>query len=226
VICFSDLRGFTTLAESLEPEALIRVLNDLFNCQVPAIEQHGGEVLKFMGDGMLAILPVKDGTGTPVALCDAACDAAARAGAAVSHPSRRDRRRSLDVSRAAPRWLDAPMPRARPRWRFRARAQSRSDLRHRARARFASTSRHHVRRRVAPVASLTLALAPGAEVDIAPMTLTVRHWGRLREGELLASSPRIDWPRLMRRTLGFDGLSCPKCSGRMRVLSVIDEPGS
>jgi Putative transposase len=76
----------------------------------------------------------------------------------------------------------------------------------------------------APVAPSTLALAPGAEVDVAPMTLTVRHWGRLRDGELLASSPRIEWPRLMQRTLGFDVLSCPKCSGRMRVLSVIDEP--
>lgn len=60
VIWFSDLRGFTSMASSLEPGALIRVLNDLFECQVPAIERHGGEVLKFIGDGLLAIFPVAD----------------------------------------------------------------------------------------------------------------------------------------------------------------------
>jgi adenylate cyclase len=37
---------------------LIRTLNELFDCQVSAIERHGGEVLKYMGDGMLAIFPI------------------------------------------------------------------------------------------------------------------------------------------------------------------------
>jgi adenylate cyclase len=55
---FSDLRDFTQLSNTVPPAELVRVLNDLFDCQVPAIERHGGEVLKFMGDGLLAIFPL------------------------------------------------------------------------------------------------------------------------------------------------------------------------
>jgi adenylate cyclase len=61
VIWFSDLRGFTALSGSVSPEELIRSLNELFECQVPAIEAHGGEVLKFIGDGLLAIFPIVAG---------------------------------------------------------------------------------------------------------------------------------------------------------------------
>ena len=77
VIWFSDLRGFTALAGSVEPVILIGVLNDLFDCQVPAIERHGGEVLKFMGDGLLAIFPMTGQEAGP--LCDAALAAAEEA---------------------------------------------------------------------------------------------------------------------------------------------------
>jgi adenylate cyclase len=55
VIWFSDLRGFTELSSRSSPRAVIDVLNELFECQVRAIEEHGGEVLKFIGDGLLAI---------------------------------------------------------------------------------------------------------------------------------------------------------------------------
>jgi adenylate cyclase len=48
------------MSTTLAPAEIIRVLNDVFDCQVPAIEQHGGQVLKFMGDGLLAIFPVTD----------------------------------------------------------------------------------------------------------------------------------------------------------------------
>jgi adenylate cyclase len=58
VVWFSDLRGFTTMSSTMQPKEIISVLNELFDCQVPAIEAHGGEVLKFMGDGMLAIFPI------------------------------------------------------------------------------------------------------------------------------------------------------------------------
>ncbi len=57
-IWLSDMRGFTTLSEQLPPQALIDRLNRYFECQVPAITEHGGEVLKFMGDGLLAIFPI------------------------------------------------------------------------------------------------------------------------------------------------------------------------
>jgi adenylate cyclase len=59
VIWFSDLRGFTSLSGERQPKEIIAVLNEFFECQVPAIEKHGGQVLKFIGDGLLAIFPVK-----------------------------------------------------------------------------------------------------------------------------------------------------------------------
>jgi adenylate cyclase len=57
-IWLSDMRGFTAQSERLSPQALIDRLNVYFGAQVPAIMDHGGEVLKFMGDGLLAIFPV------------------------------------------------------------------------------------------------------------------------------------------------------------------------
>jgi adenylate cyclase len=57
-IWLSDMRGFTSVSEQLPPQALIDRLNLYFGCQVPAVLDHGGEVLKFMGDGLLAIFPI------------------------------------------------------------------------------------------------------------------------------------------------------------------------
>jgi adenylate cyclase len=54
-IWLSDMRGFTRLADTVAPQALIERLNIFFDCLVPAIEAEKGEVLKFMGDGLLAI---------------------------------------------------------------------------------------------------------------------------------------------------------------------------
>ncbi|MFZ0653281.1 MAG: adenylate/guanylate cyclase domain-containing protein [Pseudolabrys sp.] len=59
-IWLSDMRGFTTLADTLPPQDLVDLLNRYFDCQVPAIIEHGGEVLKYMGDGLLAIFPIGD----------------------------------------------------------------------------------------------------------------------------------------------------------------------
>jgi adenylate cyclase len=58
VIWFSDLRGFTAMSSARSPQDMIGVLNELFDCQVPVIDEHGGEVLKFIGDGLLAIFPL------------------------------------------------------------------------------------------------------------------------------------------------------------------------
>ena len=60
-IWLSDMRGFTRLADSLPPQTLVDMLNRYFDCQVPAIAKHGGEVLKFIGDGLLAIFPIATG---------------------------------------------------------------------------------------------------------------------------------------------------------------------
>ena len=45
-------------ADRVPPLTLLELLNEYFDCQVPAILEHGGEVLKFMGDGLLAIFPI------------------------------------------------------------------------------------------------------------------------------------------------------------------------
>jgi adenylate cyclase len=66
-VWLSDMRGFTSLSERLPPQDLIDLLNCYFGCQVPAILEHGGEVLKFMGDGLLAIFPIPgDGDASEV----------------------------------------------------------------------------------------------------------------------------------------------------------------
>jgi adenylate cyclase len=83
-IWLSDMRGFTTLADRLPPQALVDLLNRYFDCQVPAIVDRGGEVLKFMGDGLLAIFPIGERADSPK-VCAAALAAAhdARAGVAA-----------------------------------------------------------------------------------------------------------------------------------------------
>jgi adenylate cyclase len=73
-IWLSDMRGFTSISERLPPQALIDRLNRYFECQVPAILEHGGEVLKFMGDGLLAIFPIaEDNDSDPICRRTLAC---------------------------------------------------------------------------------------------------------------------------------------------------------
>ena len=81
VIWFSDLRGFTSMSGQSSPAETIAVLNELFECQVPFIEKHGGEVLKFIGDGLLAIFPLEGAEGGDSA--EAAAAASSEAFAAL-----------------------------------------------------------------------------------------------------------------------------------------------
>jgi adenylate cyclase len=62
-IWLADMRGFTRLADQAPPEQVIERLNAFFDCLARAIEQHGGYVLKFMGDGLLAIFPARGESG-------------------------------------------------------------------------------------------------------------------------------------------------------------------
>lgn len=55
VICYFDLEGFTGMSQKIPGEELIALLNDYFGLVVGQIEARGGNVLKFMGDGLLAI---------------------------------------------------------------------------------------------------------------------------------------------------------------------------
>jgi adenylate cyclase len=80
-VWLSDMRGFTPLADQLPPSQLLAVLNRYFDCQIPAITRHGGEILKFIGDGLLAIFPI-DGTNVAT-VCGAALAAAQEASAAL-----------------------------------------------------------------------------------------------------------------------------------------------
>lgn len=56
-IMFADLKSFTTRSKDLSAEAAAELLNAYYDCVVPAVEAHRGNVLKFMGDGVLAIFP-------------------------------------------------------------------------------------------------------------------------------------------------------------------------
>ena len=78
VIWLSDMRGFTRRADTMPPASLIELLNLFYDNLVPPIEAEGGEVLKFMGDGLLAIFRIADGADA-----DAACARALRAAKAA-----------------------------------------------------------------------------------------------------------------------------------------------
>src|SRR5260370_939376 len=79
-IWFSDMRGFSTISNQRSPRDVIALLNELFDCQLPAIERYGGEVLQFMGDGLLAIFTP---TATGLRECCEPAPRAARAAAAA-----------------------------------------------------------------------------------------------------------------------------------------------
>jgi adenylate cyclase len=87
VVWFSDLRGFTRITDTA-PEQAISLLNDYSDAIVSAIHEHGGEVLKLIGDGTLAIFTGEDRAG--------ACGAALSASIAA-----RERVEELNTRRVA-----------------------------------------------------------------------------------------------------------------------------
>jgi adenylate cyclase len=60
VLFYADLRSFTPLADSLPGDELIALLDGCFDCMVRPLDRRGGEVLKFLGDGLLAIFRLKE----------------------------------------------------------------------------------------------------------------------------------------------------------------------
>jgi adenylate cyclase len=60
-IWYADLRDFTAMTDTLPPDQVIATLDDYFDCMVSAVHSHSGEVLKFIGDGVLAIFPLDGG---------------------------------------------------------------------------------------------------------------------------------------------------------------------
>jgi len=82
-LLFADLRGFTALSESAPPTEVISALDAWFDRIAGSVHAFGGEVLKFMGDGVLAIFPVA--AGSPRNACDAALKAVAAARIGMAH---------------------------------------------------------------------------------------------------------------------------------------------
>src|SRR3984957_19564100 len=82
-IWLSDLRGFTALSDRLPAETVVDILNHYFDCQVAAIREHGGEVLKYMGDGLLAVFPIDEYVGDDQKVCSRVLEAARESRASV-----------------------------------------------------------------------------------------------------------------------------------------------
>ncbi len=92
VIWFCDLRDSTRLAETLSLDSFLGILNDFFDCMAGAVLDHGGEVLRFIGDAALAIFPI----GGTSKLLEEACT-----------PSEGACKRALDAARDARQRIDA-----------------------------------------------------------------------------------------------------------------------
>jgi class 3 adenylate cyclase len=89
-LLYADLRGFTALSESTAPAEVIAALDAWFDRIAGAVHAFGGEVLKFIGDGVLAIFPVSG--DSPRNACEAALRAVTAARAGMAH---------LDAARTA-----------------------------------------------------------------------------------------------------------------------------
>src|SRR5271166_3690740 len=86
VIWLSDLRGFTGLSETLPRDELIGMLDHYFGPMCDAVETNGGEVLKFIGDSVLAIFPVEPDAASA---CRRALEAARTAKATIEADNQR-----------------------------------------------------------------------------------------------------------------------------------------
>lgn len=83
-LLFADLRGFTALSTRLPPEATAELLNRYYDVLVPAVTERGGDVLKFIGDGMLAVFEHADDGQDAAARALSAAEAALVNGIALS----------------------------------------------------------------------------------------------------------------------------------------------
>jgi class 3 adenylate cyclase len=92
-LLYADLRGFTALSESNHPSVVILALDAWFDRIAGAVHAFGGEVLKFIGDGVLAIFPFVG--GAPRGACDAALRAVSAARAGMAHLDNERRRQGL-----------------------------------------------------------------------------------------------------------------------------------
>ena len=74
VLWYADIRGFTPLSDAAPGSVVVELLNDVFEILTASLRERGGQVLKFMGDAMLAIFPFEDADRAQT--CRRALDAA------------------------------------------------------------------------------------------------------------------------------------------------------
>lgn len=91
---FSDLRGYTKITDTSAPEQIIPMLNDYADSAISAIHQQGGDVLKLIGDGILAVFRADD----PTAACKMAITAAVEARKANAVLNQRRKAEGLPVT--------------------------------------------------------------------------------------------------------------------------------
>jgi adenylate cyclase len=96
VLWFSDLRGYTKITDTAAPEQIIPLLNDYAEAIITAIHDSGGDVLKLIGDGTLAIFDASD----PGQACRCALDAAMLASARIGEVNASRRAAGLPVTQA------------------------------------------------------------------------------------------------------------------------------
>ncbi len=87
-IFYSDMRGSVELSQTLDTQTYLDTVNAYFDCTATAVVEHGGEVLKFIGDGVLAIFPFDDATRPRANMCAAALASAREAFARADHANR------------------------------------------------------------------------------------------------------------------------------------------
>ena len=97
VVWYAELQGFTRIADTAPRAQLIPMLNDYFAAMIGPLHDHGGEVLKLLGDGLLAIFRLR-GPGDPGDACAAAIAAAEAARARVEALNAERRAAGLPVS--------------------------------------------------------------------------------------------------------------------------------
>jgi adenylate cyclase len=99
VLWYSDLEGFTRIADTVAGPALIALLNAYAETVVTSVHAYGGQVLKFIGDGVLAMFPLRDDAAA--APCARALDAAQATLSGVDalrrERARTDRRLATDI---------------------------------------------------------------------------------------------------------------------------------
>lgn len=106
VLWFSDVRGYTTLSSHLERDAVIELINDVFELTEEVLNKHGGEILKFMGDGILAIFREPDGAVDSGDNGDGTCKGNNNSNA-VANDQQND---NSNIDKADKIWMRASLP--------------------------------------------------------------------------------------------------------------------